>query len=192
MFDPMLLIPLVLLGAMLIFMWRGNKKRAQQQATLREQMVVGADVMTQAGIYGTIIELDPENNVTTLETSPGVTLRVHPSTVLNVVSPTVPDDASSLTADGLPASTAASDDARSTDEDPEVTEYANETEDDLEAADDTDEDEEYVDEFDDEDVEDDADDALDEVEDDEDDASNGSKAGPLGQYRGDKPGESKA
>lgn len=103
MFDPMLLIPLVLLGAMLIFMWRGNKKRASQQAQLREQMVVGADVMTQAGIYGTIVELDPEHNVTTLETSPGVTLRVHSATVLNVVTPTVPDDASSLADDGLPA-----------------------------------------------------------------------------------------
>ena len=99
MFDPMLLIPLVLLGVMLIFMWRGNKKRAAQQSELREQMVVGAEVMTQAGIYGTIIEQDQDNNVTTIETTPGVQLRVHPATIVNVVSPTVPDDASALTSD---------------------------------------------------------------------------------------------
>lgn len=111
MFDPMLLIPLVLLGAMLIFMWRGNKKRSQQQAQLREQMVVGVDVMTQAGIYGTIVDIDADNNVTTLETSPGVTLRVHSATVLNVVTPPVPDDASALADDGLPAPAAESIDA---------------------------------------------------------------------------------
>lgn len=104
--DPMLLIPLVLLGAMLIFMWRGNKKRAAQQQTLREQMVVGSDVMTQAGIYGTIVDLDSENHVTTLEVSPGTTIRVHSSTVINIVTPPVPDDASSLTSDGLPEPTA--------------------------------------------------------------------------------------
>ena len=105
--DPMLLLPLVLLGAMLIFMWRGNKKRAEQQATLREQMVVGADVMTQAGIYGTIVDIDRDNNVTTIETSPGVNLRVHSATILNVLTPTVPDDASALATDddGLPAPT---------------------------------------------------------------------------------------
>lgn len=102
--DPMLFIPLLLLGAMLIFMWRGNKKRAEQQSTLREQMVVGADVMTQAGIFGTITDIDAENNVTTIETSPGVPLRVHSATILNVITPTVPDDASALSAmDAQPA-----------------------------------------------------------------------------------------
>lgn len=94
--DPMLLLPLVLLGAMLFFMWRGNKKRAAQQQEMRTQMVVGADVMTQAGIFGTIVDQDTDNNVTTIETTPGVLVRVHSATVINVVTPTVPDDASAL------------------------------------------------------------------------------------------------
>lgn len=96
--DFMLVIPLVLLGAMLLFMWRGNKKRQEQQTQMRSQMVVGADVMTQAGIYGTITEIDAEHNITTIETTPGTRMRVHSSTIVNILTPAVPDDASSLTA----------------------------------------------------------------------------------------------
>ena len=121
--DPMLFIPLLLLGAMLIFMWRGNKKRAEQQATMREQMVVGADVMTQAGIFGTITDIDTDNNVTTIETSPGVPLRVHSATILNIVTPTVPDDASalaSLDTDTPAVSPAADDTLREDERDAEI------------------------------------------------------------------------
>lgn len=114
--DFMLVIPLVLLGAMLFFMWRSNRKRQEQQTQMRAQMVVGADVMTQAGIYGTITDIDADNNITTIETTPGTRMRVHSSTVLNVVSPTVPDDASSLTTDERAAEVEATTDEPGLDE----------------------------------------------------------------------------
>lgn len=94
--DITLLLPLVLLAVLLIFMWRSNKKRSQQQQDLRRQLVPGTEVLTQAGIYGTIIEVDSDKNVAVLETSPGVLLRVHSATIINVITPAVPDDASEL------------------------------------------------------------------------------------------------
>lgn len=166
MFDPLLIIPLLLLAVMLIFMWRGNKKRAEQQAQVRESMVVGADVMTQAGIYGTIVDLDTENNVATLEVAPGTNIRVHSQTLLQVVTPTVPDDASELTADaaddGLPAPAVSF--AKPSDD--EAQDESTEAE-----AGDADSDDTT-----------DSDSGAAESNDGDDD----SKSGPLGEYRGDK------
>lgn len=98
-FDPTMIILIVLAVVMLLFMWRGNKQRAAQQQAMKTKLVPGAEVMTQAGIFGRIVEIDEERAVTTIETSPGVTMRVHSATVANVVEPAVPDDASSLAVD---------------------------------------------------------------------------------------------
>lgn len=97
-FDPTMMILLVLGAAMLFFMWRGNKQRAKMQQELATKMVPGAMVMTQAGIYGELVEVDEANSVATIETTPGVRIRVHRATLATVVEPTaaVPDDASSL------------------------------------------------------------------------------------------------
>lgn len=97
--DIALLLPLLLLVVMIIFMWRSNKKRTEQQNTMRAKIQPGVEVMTQAGIFGTLISVDEAENVATIETSPGVLLRVHSATIANVVEPTlaVPDDASELT-----------------------------------------------------------------------------------------------
>ncbi|CAG7845495.1 hypothetical protein USB125703_01765 [Pseudoclavibacter triregionum] len=97
--DPMMYLPLVLLAVMLVLMWRGNKQRAKLQEEMKAKVVVGADVMTQAGIYGTIVDIDEAANVTTIETTPGTRIRVHSMTIANVIEATVPDDASSLVAD---------------------------------------------------------------------------------------------
>ena len=96
-FDPMLLLPLSLLAVMMLLMWRGNKQRQQAMNDMRSKLVPGVEVMTQAGIFGTLIELDSDNIIAVLEVSPGTNIRVHSQTVATVVEPTVPDDASTLT-----------------------------------------------------------------------------------------------
>lgn len=106
-----LLLPLAL--AFLIFtMFRKQRKMKQQVAEQRTQMVPGTEVMTNFGLFGTIVSLDEDNNKALLEISPGVTATVHTQSLSKVVSPepaaeeqpvaaegehTVPDDASSLT-----------------------------------------------------------------------------------------------
>lgn len=99
--DLTLLLPLGLLVLMMIFMWRSNKKRTAQQQELRAKIQPGAEIMTQSGIFGTLISNDGDDNVATIETSPGTVIRVHSATIAHVVEPTVevPDDASALTGD---------------------------------------------------------------------------------------------
>lgn len=106
--DIMLFLPLILLVLMMVFMWRSNKKNQERQQQLRAQLAPGVEVMTQSGIYGTVIEIDHDLNTAIIETTPGTNLKVHSATIVNVVSPdvVVPDDASSLTDD-----TAIADDA---------------------------------------------------------------------------------
>jgi preprotein translocase subunit YajC len=99
-----LLLPLAL--AFLIFtMFRKQRKMKKQVAEQRTQMVPGTEVMTNFGLFGTIVSLDEDNNKALIEISPGVTAAVHSQTLSKVVTPepvveeehTVPDDASSLT-----------------------------------------------------------------------------------------------
>ncbi|WP_309071860.1 preprotein translocase subunit YajC [Arthrobacter sp.] len=99
-----LLLPLAL--AFLIFtMFRKQRKMKQQVAEQRTQMVSGTEVMTNFGLFGTIVSLDDEHNKAVIEISPGVTATVHTQTLTKVVTPepvvedegTVPNDASSLT-----------------------------------------------------------------------------------------------
>ncbi|KAB1644054.1 preprotein translocase subunit YajC [Gulosibacter chungangensis] len=107
--DLTLLLPLALLVLMMVFMWRSNKKRTAQQQELRAKIQPGVEVMTQSGIFGTLISVDEDSNVATVETSPGVVLRVHKATIANVVEPAVevPNDASALTGDAVEDSTIA-------------------------------------------------------------------------------------
>ena len=105
-FDPMLLIMLLAFGFLIFTMFRGRKRAAKAQETLRSSLAVGAEVMTQFGLFGTVREIDAENNKVVLEVSPGNTVTVHSQAVAKVTvqEPTItaPDDASSLTIDKAP------------------------------------------------------------------------------------------
>ena len=99
-----LLLPLAL--AFLIFtMFRKQRKMKKEVAEQRTQMVPGTEVMTNFGLFGTIVSLDEDHNKALIEISPGVTATVHTQTLSKVVASepvveeehTVPDDASSLT-----------------------------------------------------------------------------------------------
>jgi preprotein translocase subunit YajC len=117
-----LLLPLAL--AFLVFtMFRKQRKAQQQVKEMRTQLEPGAEVMTQFGLFGTIVSIDEENNKAVLELSPGNFATVHTQALSKVVqqepaavvdedldtpaststahvdTPTVPDDASSI--DGM-------------------------------------------------------------------------------------------
>jgi preprotein translocase subunit YajC len=119
-----LLLPLAL--AFLIFtMFRRQRKSQQQVKEMRTQMEPGTQVMTQFGLFGTILSVDQENNKAVLELSPGNTATVHTQALAKVVEQTqepvaaedardnldafegttVPDDASSLEDADRPLST---------------------------------------------------------------------------------------
>lgn len=113
------LLPIVLgVGAMFL-LTRSQKKRQQQAVQMRDQMTPGSGVRTIGGMYATVKEIGEDT--VTLEVAPGVhaiyaknaigavledeeyNRIVHGITDdLNIDTPVVPDDASSLTEDDAP------------------------------------------------------------------------------------------
>ncbi|WP_049822280.1 preprotein translocase subunit YajC [Arthrobacter sp. H41] len=84
-----LLLPLAL--AFLIFtMFRRQRKAQKQVKDMRTQMEPGTEVMTQFGLYGTILSIDQENNKAVLELSPGNTATVHTQALSKVVTQEAP------------------------------------------------------------------------------------------------------
>jgi preprotein translocase subunit YajC len=86
-FDPLTIGLFVLLAVVIIFMFRSSRKRRADAEALQTQMVPGVEVMTQHGIYGTLVSLDEEKNEAVIETMPGTRLRVHRQTLARVVEP---------------------------------------------------------------------------------------------------------
>jgi preprotein translocase subunit YajC len=121
-----LLLP-ILLALFIFMMFRKQKKTQKTVQEQRTQMVPGTEVMTQFGLFGTILSINNEENKAVLELSPGNTATVHLQALTKVVTtsepaaeedaPVVPDDASSITAadhsdDVRPADAAPAGDAR--------------------------------------------------------------------------------
>lgn len=74
-------VMVVILAALIFFMFRSSRKRQKQQSELQKQVVPGATVMTNFGVFGTIVSIDEETNKVELETSPGHILTVHRQTI---------------------------------------------------------------------------------------------------------------
>ena len=84
---------LILLGALLVFMFwnssRRMKKQREEQAQKASQTVPGAQVLLQGGLYGTIVEFDPDNldQPALVEIAPGVDIKVHSQAILRIITP---------------------------------------------------------------------------------------------------------
>ncbi len=76
---------LAVLAVLIIFMVRNSRKRKREAEELTNKIAEGAYVMTNFGVYGTILNIDVENNQILLETTPGTVLKVHRQTVTRVV-----------------------------------------------------------------------------------------------------------
>jgi len=67
---PMLLL-FGLLGVMMYFMTRRQRKAQEQQQLLQNSLEVGDRVMTTSGLYGTVTDAD-DNATISIEIAPGV------------------------------------------------------------------------------------------------------------------------
>lgn len=83
--DPLLLAMMAVLALFIFFQFRASKKRKAEQEELGTRMVPGAEVMTQFGVFGTLLSIDEEKNEALLETTPGTVIRLHRQTILKVV-----------------------------------------------------------------------------------------------------------
>ncbi len=84
---------IILLVVLLVFMFWSSRRRMQKQKVEQEekarQTVPGAEVLLQGGLYGTIVEFDPDNldQPAIVEIAPGVDIKVHSQAILRVVTP---------------------------------------------------------------------------------------------------------
>ena len=90
---------IVVLVALLGFMFWNSRKRMQkmkaEQEAKNRQTVPGAEVLLQGGLYGTILEFDPEDldKPALIEIAPGTVIKVHSQAIIRVVTPIEDDEA---------------------------------------------------------------------------------------------------
>jgi preprotein translocase subunit YajC len=102
-FDPFTIIMLAVLAVLIFFMFRNSRKRQAEARNLQSKVQAGAKVMTNFGVFGTILSIDEDENQVLLETSPGTVLTVHRQTIARVVEPVAAADATEVTpAEGEP------------------------------------------------------------------------------------------
>lgn len=96
--DPLTIVMLGILAMLVFFMFRNSRKRKADMEMLQQKMLPGAEVMTNFGLFGTLVDIDEETNVAIVETSPGNTVRVHRQTLARVIEdepePTADDEVS--------------------------------------------------------------------------------------------------
>ncbi|MBX3099868.1 MAG: preprotein translocase subunit YajC [Salinibacterium sp.] len=97
--DPITIAMLAVLGVLIFFMFRNSRKRKAQQEDLRKQIVPGADVMTNFGLFGKLISIDEVSKVAELQIAPKTIVRVHSQTIAKVV-----EETAGTAADGTPRS----------------------------------------------------------------------------------------
>ena len=71
------LLPLVLMGGLFYFLLiRPQQKRSRAQAALLSSIETGDEVMTAGGLIGTVIDIDDDADIVTVEIAPGVQTRM--------------------------------------------------------------------------------------------------------------------
>lgn len=92
--DILSLAPILLLVVAFYFLLiRPQKNRQKKHADMVSAVAPGSEVMTTAGIFGTIREVGEEE--LSLEVAPGTVIRILPAAISKVIYPTLPpmDDA---------------------------------------------------------------------------------------------------
>nr|WP_202931717.1 MULTISPECIES: preprotein translocase subunit YajC [Kocuria] len=92
-----------MLVVMVLLLWlpmRRQKKAQAQMKAKQATMEPGTRVMTSFGLYGTLRDMDRENNKAVLEISPGQLVTVHSQTVTTVVDE-LPAESATTAAPGV-------------------------------------------------------------------------------------------
>ena len=90
--SPFMLIMLVVLAVFMFMMFRRSRKTMKAQQEQRASLETGMSVMTSFGLYGTIIDIDKDDNKAILQLSPGNFATVHLQAVGQVVEETDEDE----------------------------------------------------------------------------------------------------
>ncbi len=88
--DPTLILIAVALAVFVFFQFRTSRKRAKETAARQAAIGPGVEVMTNYGLYGTVISIDDDTNMALIETTPGTVLKIHRQTILKAVEEETP------------------------------------------------------------------------------------------------------
>jgi preprotein translocase subunit YajC len=77
---------ILLFGAMYFLFIRPQQRRNRETQAMQSTLGPGDEVMTGSGVYGTVVEIDDENGVISLEVSPDVVMRFARGAVARVVN----------------------------------------------------------------------------------------------------------
>jgi preprotein translocase subunit YajC len=70
-------LPLLLMGVVFYFLLiRPQSQRRRAQMQMQSDVEVGDEVVTTAGIYGTITDIDDDFGIVTVEVAPGTEIRM--------------------------------------------------------------------------------------------------------------------
>ena len=104
--DPTLILLVVALGAFIVFQVFQGRKRKRETEERQTKFVPGVEIMTNYGLYGTILTMDEETNVVEIESTPGTVLKIHRQTILKVADYAVvaePEEATDILENDDPA-----------------------------------------------------------------------------------------
>jgi preprotein translocase subunit YajC len=88
--DYSLILIAVALAVFVFFQFRTSRKRAKETAARQAAIGPGVEIMTNYGLYGTVVSIDEETNLALIETSPGNVLKIHRQTILKAVEDETP------------------------------------------------------------------------------------------------------
>ena len=71
-----LALPLLLLVGFYFLLIRPQRNRQRAQQTILAQLEVGDEIMTTGGIFGTIVDIDDDEGVLTVEIAPGTNVKM--------------------------------------------------------------------------------------------------------------------
>lgn len=83
--DPMLIILGVVLVGFIFLQVRNSRKRSAEAEERTRSLIPGVEVMTNFGLYGTLISIDEDENLAFVEVAPGTTVKLHRQVILKAV-----------------------------------------------------------------------------------------------------------
>lgn len=91
--DYTLILIAGVLAVFIFFQFRSSRRRQKEAAERLATIVPGVEVMTNFGLYGTLVSIDEEDNIALLEIAPKTIIKVHRQVILKAVDPVVPEEA---------------------------------------------------------------------------------------------------
>ena len=90
--DYTLILIAVALAVFVFFQFRSSKKRQRDAAERIATLLPGVEVMTNFGLYGTLVSIDEDENMAFVEIAPKTVIKIHRQVLLKAVEPVVPEE----------------------------------------------------------------------------------------------------